>query len=135
MTAILVATVASFVFGYIWYTLLFGKAWAQEIKADLTVKPAASVMVRGMIFMVIGNFLLAFVLAHNNAAWTFVPGMDKMSLGESIMSAAGFTWLGFYVPGDLSRVAWEKHSWKLFGINTGYHLINLIIVATILMTL
>lgn len=135
MTAIGITVVATFVFGFLWYTPLFGKAWAREMKVDMTVKPPASVMVRGMIFMVIGNFLMAWVLARNNAAWSYVPGMDKMSMGQSIMSAAGFTWLGFFLPGDLSRVAWEKHSWTLFAINTVYHLINLIIAATILMTL
>lgn len=135
MTAILVTVVATFIFGYIWYTLLFGKAWAREMKVDMSVKPSGGDMAKGMIFMVIGNFLLAWVLAHNNAAWSYVPGMDQMSLGQNIMSAAGFTWLGFFFPGDLSRVGWEKHSWTLFGINTGYHLINLIIAATILMTL
>lgn len=135
MTAILVTVVATFVFGFLWYSVLFGKAWAHEMKVDTSVKPAAGEMAKGMIFMIIGNFLMAYVLAHNNAAWSFVPGMDKMSMGQSIMSAAGFTWLGFFLPGDLSRVAWERHSWKLFGINTVYHLLNLIIAATILMNM
>jgi hypothetical protein len=89
-------------------------------------------MAKGMIFMVIGNFLKAYVFAHNNAAWSFVPGAEAMSKTESILSAAVFTWLGFYLPGDLSRVAWEKASWKLFGINTGYHLVSLLVVAAIL---
>jgi len=135
MTAILVTVVATFIFGFVWYTLLFGKAWATEMKFDMSVKPPASAMVKGMTFMLIGNLLMAGVFAHNNAAWSFVPGMDKMSLGVSIANAAGFTWLGFFLPGDLSRVAWERHSWKLFAINTGYHLINLVIAAIILMTL
>ena len=135
MTAILVTVVATFFFGFIWYSVLFGKAWAKEMKFDISVKPPAGEMAKGMIFMIIGNFFMAYVFAHNNAAWSFVPGMDKMSMGLSIANAAGFTWLGFFLPGDLSRVAWERHSWKLFAINTVYHLINLIIAATILMTL
>lgn len=133
MTAVLVSVAATFVFGYVWYTLLFGKAWAAEMKYDMSVKPASGEMAKGLIFMIIGNFFLAYVLAHNNAAWSYVPGMDKMSPMQSLMSAAGFTWLGFYLPGDLSRVAWEKHSWKLFGINTVYHLLLLVIAAAILM--
>jgi len=47
------------------------------------------------------------------------------------MMAAVFTWLGFLLPVDLSTVAWERKSWTLFFINTGYHLISLIIVALI----
>jgi len=135
MTAVLVTVVATFIFGYVWYTLLFGKAWAKEMKVDMSVKPAGGEMARGMIFMVIGNFFFAYVLASNNAAWSYVPGIENYSMMQNVMSAAGFTWLGFFLPGDLSRVGWEKHSWKLFGINTGYHLINLIIAATILMSM
>ncbi|MBL7851737.1 MAG: DUF1761 domain-containing protein [Cyclobacteriaceae bacterium] len=135
MTAIFVTVAATFVFGFIWYTVLFGKSWAVEMKFDTNVKPQASEMIKGLSFMLIGNFFMAFVFANNNAAWSFVPGMDKMGLAESVMNAAGFTWLGFFLPGDLSRVAWEKHSWKLFGINTVYHLLNLVIAAIILMTM
>jgi hypothetical protein len=135
MTAIGVTVVATFLFGFLWYTVLFGRAWATEMKFDMSVKPPASVMVKGMLFMVFGNFLMAYVFAHNNAAWSYVPGMDQMSVGQNIMTASFFTWLGFFLPGDLSRVAWERHSWKLFGINTVYHLLNLIIAAAILMNL
>lgn len=48
------------------------------------------------------------------------------------MSATLFTWLGFYLPVDLGAVAWEKKSWKLFGINTGYHFTMLLVAAVIL---
>jgi hypothetical protein len=131
-TAVLVAVVANFILGFLWYTPLFGNAWAKEMGFDTSVKPAAGVLAKGMIFMVIGNFLMAYVFAHNMAAWKFVPDMDQMSASGTILSAAIFTWLGFYVPGDLSRVAWERSSWKLFFINTGYHLVMLLVAATIL---
>ena len=82
MVAILVAVVANFILGFLWYTPLFGKAWAKELGFDMSVKPPASTLVKGMIFMVIGNFFLAYVLAHNIAAWSFVPGIDKMYIVE-----------------------------------------------------
>jgi hypothetical protein len=43
-----------------------------------------------------------------------------------------FTWLGFFLPQDLSRMAWENKSGKLFAINTAYHFLALQIVAMIL---
>ncbi len=132
LTAILVAVVANFIFGFLWYTPLFGKAWAREMGFETSVKPTGGQMAKGMFFMVIGNFLMAYVFAHNNAAWSYVPGMDQMSEVASIMNAAVFTWLGFYLPVDLSAVAWEKRSWKLFGIDTGYHLGMVLIAAIIL---
>lgn len=130
--AILVAVVANFFLGFLWYTPLFGKAWAREMGFDTSVKPTGGQMAKGMIIMVIGNFLMAYVFAHNMGAWTFVPGMDQMPAIGTILNSAIFTWLGFYVPQDLGRVAWEKKSWKLFFINTGYHLAMLLVAATIL---
>lgn len=132
MVAVLVAVVANFILGFLWFTPLFGKVWAKEMGFDMSVKPPGSVMVRGMIFMIIGNFLLAYVFAHNIAAWSYVPGADEMSKTSSILSSAIFTWLGFYVPIDLSTVAWENKSWKLFFINTGYHFFMVLVAAIIL---
>ena len=132
MVAILIAVVANFILGYLWFSPLFGKAWAKEMGMDMSVKPPTSVMVRGMIFMVIGNFFLAYVFAHNIAAWSFVPGMDKMSVPLQIANSTVFTWLGFYLPMDLSAVAWENKSWKLFFINTGYHFMMLLVASVII---
>ena len=135
MIAVLIAVAANFVLGYLWYSPLFGKAWATEMKWDMTQKPPASEMMKGMIFMVIGNFLMAYVFAHNIAVWnpvTWGQAASQMSVGQTAGMAAFFTWLGFYLPGDLGKVAWERHSWKLFFINTAYHFLSLLVVAFIL---
>ena len=135
MTAVLIAVVANFILGYIWYTVLFGKAWATEMRYYMTQKPPASEMMKGMIFMVIGNFLMAYVFAHNMAVWNPVTWGQPdagMSLGQTAGMAAFFTWLGFYFPGDLGRTAWERHSWKLFFINTGFHFLALLVAAMII---
>jgi hypothetical protein len=131
ITAVLVAVIANFILGFLWYTPLFGKAWAKEMGIDMTRKPTGGEMAKGMSFMLVGNFFMAYVFAHNNAAWSFVPDAKDMSPVLTI-NATFFTWLGFYLPVDLSRVAWEKASWKLFGINTGYHFMALLVAATIL---
>jgi hypothetical protein len=133
--AILVAVVANFMLGFLWYTPLFGKAWAKEMHMDMTQKPPSSVMVKGMIIMVIGNFLMAYVFAHNIAVWnpvTWGQAPSEMSPIANAFSAAFFTWIGFFVPSDLSGIAWENKSWKLFFINTSYHLLALFVVALIL---
>jgi hypothetical protein len=132
ISAIVIATVANFILGFLWYTPLFGKAWAKEMGFDMSVKPPAGALAKGMIFMVIGNFFLAYVLAHNIAAWSFVPGISGMPVAGKIANSAIFTWLGFFVPVDLSAVAWENKSWKLFFINTGYHLAMLVVASVIL---
>jgi Protein of unknown function (DUF1761) len=132
MVAIVVATVANFFLGFLWYTALFGKAWAKEMGMDTNVKPAAGEMAKGMTIMVVGNFLMAYVFAHNNAAWSFVPGANEMSATASIMSSVVFTWMGFYLPVDIGTVTWERKSWKLFFINTGYHFMMLLVATLVL---
>jgi hypothetical protein len=135
MMAILIAVVANFVLGFLWYTPLFGKAWAKELGFDTSVKPPASALIKGMVFMIIGNFLMAWVFYHNMAVWnpvTWGLAPSPMSPATNAMMGAIFTWLGFFVPVDLNTVAWENRSWKLFFINTGYHLVSLIVVAMIL---
>jgi hypothetical protein len=135
MVAIIIAVVANFILGWIWYTPLFGKAWAKELGFNMDVKPPASAMVKGMIFMIIGNFLMAYVFAHNMAAWdpqSWGQPASPASPAATAFAAATFTWLGFFLPGDLSSVAWEQRSWKLFFINTGYHYVSLLVVAFIL---
>jgi len=133
LVAVLVATIANFFVGYIWYTPLFGKTWARENGFDMSGKPAGGVIAKGMIINVIGNFFLAYVFAHNNMAWSFVPGMAEMSMFMKLFNAVFFTWLGFYLPVDLNTVAWERKSWKLFAINTGYHFVMLLVAGAILM--
>jgi hypothetical protein len=132
MVAVLIAVVANFFLGFLWYTPLFGKAWAKENGFDTSGKPASGEVAKGMILNVIGNFFLAYVLAHNIMAWSYVPDTKEMSAALNIINATVFTWLGFYVPVDLNAVAWEKKSWKLFAINTGYHFIMLLVASTIL---
>jgi len=132
IAAILVAVAVNFVLGFIWYTPLFGKLWGREMGYDPNIKVESKVLAKGMIFMVIGNFLFAWVFAHNIAAWQFVPGIQEMGKVPSILNSAIFTWLGFYVPGLLGSTVWESKSWTLFAINAGYNLLSLLVVASIL---
>jgi hypothetical protein len=130
--AILVATVVNFVFGFIWYAPLFGKIWAKEMGFDSSVRPSGKDMAKGMISMVIGNFFLAYVFAHNIAAWSFVPGIESMPTTVQILNSTVFTWLGFYLPVDLGIITWQRKSWKLFWIDTSYHFLILLIASVIL---
>jgi hypothetical protein len=144
ITAIIVAVIANFVLGFIWYTPLFGKRWGKEHGYDMTQKPPKSELMKGMLFMIIGSFLTAWVFSHNIAAWDIVQQtpppagaepMPAMSPLANAFTAAMFTWLGFFLPVDLGRVAWEKKSWTLFFIDTGYHLASLIVMALILINM
>ncbi len=133
-TAILIAVVANFILGWVWYGPLFGKAWGKEMGMPMDMKPSAGVMAKGMILMIIGCYLTAMVLAHDAAAWAMVPGMmmGEVSAVKFGFMGGFFTWLGFFVPQQLSGVAWENKSWKLFAINVAYSFVALQVVAQIL---
>lgn len=133
--AIGIAVLANFFLGYLWYTPLFGKLWAKELGLNMEQKPPASEFIRGLIIMLVGNFLMAWVFAHNIAVWN--PGTWGLPVGEMTFSSmaipsAFFTYLGFYLPGDLSRLAWENKSLKLFAINTSYHFLSLLVASLII---
>jgi hypothetical protein len=130
--AVIVAVVINFFLGFIWYAALFAKAWTKEMGYDPNQRPDKKAMLKGMLLVVIGNFLFAWVLAFYLAGWQYIPGADKMNSFAMGINSAISVWIGFFVPVHLSRVVWEKHSWKLFFINSGYHLVATVIVALIL---
>lgn len=131
--AVGIAVIANFVLGWLWYTPLFGKVWAREMKMDTSEKPKTGVMLRGMLLMVIGNFLMAYVLANDVFAWSLVPGNEGMRTGiVPVLSTAFFIWLGYYVPTHIGATTWERRSWKLTFINLGYHFATLFVAALII---
>lgn len=130
--AIGIAILANFLLGWLWYGPLFGKAWSKEMKLDNCEKPDKSVMLKGMLLMVIGNFLMAFVLSHDLFVWGHFPGMEGMSPISTAGMSAFFTWLGYYVPTHIGATTWERKSWKLTIINLAYHFATLFIAALII---
>jgi Protein of unknown function (DUF1761) len=134
-TAIILATIANFFVGFLWYSVIFRNAWMKEMQIPMDVKPSAGMMIKSLVMNLVGCFFLAFVFAHNTAAWSFVPDIDRLGTVGSIANAAIFTWLGFFVIVDLNTVAFEGKSWKLFFINASYHFMMVLVSAIILHTL
>ena len=135
--AIAVAALAYFFIGWLWYSMfLFGKAWAKELKLPADFKPTPAAMVKSMLLMLAGCFLTSYVLTHAIQVWRpSVWGVTGVEDGPSYLygiMAAGFTWVGYYLPLHLNGVAFEQKSWKLFGINAGYHFVALQAVGQIL---
>ncbi len=133
--AILFAVIVNFFFGFIWYTILFGRAWAEEVGLDFDEKPTASEMIKSMGLNIIANFFLTYVLANMLAAWSPETWGSSLTGQTPILQSlctAFFIWLGFMVPVLVSSVAWEQKSWKLFAINGAYYFFTLLIAALIL---
>ncbi len=136
--AIIVSMVVYFLIGWLWYSqLVFGKIWMKEMRLTGGERPGAKEMARSMIMTLIACFLISYVFAHGMivwrpSVWWGINGIpDSPSYGFGLMSAI-FTWIGYFVPIYLISVAYEKMSWKLFGINAGYHLVGLLVIGQIL---
>ena len=134
--AIGVAVAANFVFGFLWYGPIFGKIWAKEMEFPPDYKPQPKQFILSAILMTVGSFFIIWVLAHNMFVWQFfgnatMPQTAPKPLALAL-SAAFFTWLGFFLPQTLGQKAWEGHSWKLVVINAVYNLAGLSISALIL---
>ncbi|MBI2451491.1 DUF1761 domain-containing protein [Candidatus Pacearchaeota archaeon] len=125
--AILVSAIASFVLGWIWYGPLFGKTWMKE--SGITRQQIAQAKKKGMTaqFSVafISSLVMAFILAH------FVKYASTANYTEAI-SLVFWLWLGFIATIMLGSILWEGKSFKLYLINTLYHLVSLAIMAMIL---
>ena len=135
---ILIAVVANFFFGYLWFSVLFKKAWAKEMGFEANEEVPKKVLCKSLSLSLIGYFLLAFALSQQIAVYnpeTWGLDVSNLSSIERVIEVVLCVWLGFFVPILLNNVAWAKHSWKLFAINASYHLLALSLVAKILIYL
>lgn len=87
--AIVVAAIVSFMFGWLWYGVLFPKAWMEAVgKTEAEIKGAMSPAPFAISFvaLLIMSWVLAGVIGH--------LGPGEVTFKNGIISAA-FIWLGF----------------------------------------
>ncbi len=132
--AILICVVASMPLGFLWFGPLFGLAWAKEMGLQGMPVPGPREMVKSLTLFALGSLLIAFVLAHSIEVWrpsSWDAGTDSPNWVYGL-NAAFWTWLGFFIPLQIGRVAWEFRTWKLVLINSAFDFIRLIIFGFIL---
>lgn len=130
--AVAVCVLLSFILGFVWYAALFMKPWTKEMGYDPNMRPDKKQMMKGMMVSVVGNFLFVWMLAFYLAGWKYFPNSNEMGTISFAVNSALSVWLGFFVPVHLSKIVWERHSWRLFFINSGFNLVSVILVALIL---
>lgn len=136
--ALVVGMVVNIGLGFAWYSPMLptGRLWMREMKMPRDFRPQPKQMAASLAYMLIGTFLLLFVLMHVFVAFRDAYDLDlagegyDLTLGDGLQGAF-FTWLGFFVPLQLSSVAWEGRSWRLFGVNASYYLLALLVVGAL----
>ena len=113
---VLVVAIAGFMLGWLWYSVLFGKAWMAEmkitpemVKEDQAQGGMAGYFIKGFVFTLLGTFgLAALLVAHGTPNWKH--------------GAALGAFIGLFGPvmRMLNGSVWEKRSVKLQLINAGH---------------
>lgn len=127
--AVLIAGVASFILGGLWYSkVLFGDVWMKLMGIDMKkmqsaemCKQAQKSMAAGFVF----QLLTAFILAH------FISFLPEKNL-TNVLQLAGWIWLGFVLPVVAGSILWECRPFKLFLINASYQIVQLLVIGAVL---
>jgi surface polysaccharide O-acyltransferase-like enzyme len=125
--AVLVAAIINMVVGALWYSqALFGNAWMglmglkqEDMQRRMTRSSGAYIVT------FIGSFLMAYALAR--IIW--YAQATTLVAGALIGLLA---WLGFVATTHGANYLFEGRPSRLFGINTGYPLVSLIIIGAML---
>jgi len=121
--AVLVAAIAAFAVGALWYSVLFGKVWRREM--GVVEGSSMSGMGKSMVGGFIATLVMVWVLAY------FYALNYINTLPTALMLAALF-WLGFIATVMTNIVWYEKKSWTLYLINVSHYLVALLVAAAVL---
>jgi hypothetical protein len=128
--AILVATVAYFLIGAVWYSpSLFGPAWMKSmgISMDEARRPRASAMTRMYMLALINSFILVLVLSILIHVFNTANVWDAMQIGLLV-------WLGFVATDKMGSVLFEGKDAKYLIISSMYSFVGILAAAAILAT-
>lgn len=125
--AILVASLAYFVIGALWYSkALFGSKWASLIKMDLNdpnqKKGMGQMMLASFILMLITCIGLSLLIVKVNFDSNYMYGL-KIGLLTGICYASSAVSINY---------VYERKPMALYLINNGYHIAGHVVAATIL---
>ncbi|MHA7290730.1 DUF1761 domain-containing protein [Arthrobacter sp. MDT3-24] len=110
--AVLLAALASFIVGGLWYSVLFAKVWQRE--AGVTDEQLKHRTVR----VFVGSFLLAAVMAVVLAAFI---GDGGAGFGALAGLATGAAWVAAALG---VNYLFERRSLMLFAINASYNIVT-----------
>lgn len=128
--AVLVATLSTFLVGWLWYGPLFGKAWMNAVgfsEEDIQQGNMAKIFGLAFLFELIMAFNLAVFLTGSPEA----AEMMNAQMGAFYGFLAGFGWVFFALA---VNSLYEKKSWKYILINGGYWTVAFTVMGLILGT-
>lgn len=129
--AVLVAAVAQFIFGAIWYMPIFGKIWGKIHGFDTLPQDVQEKMYKSMWPWLILQFIITVL-----TSFVFALLFNGMPSEWNTFGFAGFIWLGFILPTQIGAVVFggTKPEWMVTktAIMAGAALGNMMILAWIM---
>ena len=121
LLAVLIAGIAYFVLGIIWYSeMLFGKPW-MKLTGVKEMKPTPINMVVGLVISIIPAYVLAGL----------IDMMGTVTLMSGLLAGL-MAWIGFVGTLSLAPALWEKKSLNLYLLNNAYNLISFLLMGAII---
>ena len=129
--AVLLCVVLTMVSGSLWFSpKTFFPVWWEAIRKNEDHKPGGENM--GIVFgmVILSSIVQAIAMA------LMVPAMGKiMSAGQATAANGAMTgfmlWLGFIAPTYLVNKMFAGHGFKIWAIEVGNHLVNLLMMGII----
>lgn len=122
--AVLVAAIAAFAFGALYYGLLFSRQWTAAARIDpAAMKPSPTPFVVSFICELVMAWVLAGIMFH--------VGQGQVSIRIGLISAL-FAWLGFMATTMAVNHRYEGFGWDLTLIDAGHWLGVALIMGVIL---
>ena len=120
--AILVATAAAFVLGFLWYGPVFGKAWVAALgKTEDEIQPSPTPFVVSVVAALATCVVVAALMKGLGMAGV----LDGALLGL-------LTGVGFIAASTASDTAFCGWSWNLWAIQAGYRVVYSIVMGAII---
>ena len=125
--AILVATLAYFFLGSLWFSVLFGGVWSKEVeRIGIQIKDPAKGTIAGKMFQTfVGNLIAAFSMGYI----VYISHSYNWLAGLKLGLLCG---IGFAAVAMIIAYTWESRSMKLQMIDTGYAVIGISLCGIIL---
>ncbi len=122
--AVVVAALAYWVLGALWYGFLFSKPWM--LLEHMSMEQAQSM---SPVLPYVITFILNVLIAYSLAQICIWRNANTLSRGASV---GVLLWIGFVGPVTFTTYMYEMRPWQLFAINQFYPLFGFVLMGAIL---
>lgn len=123
--AVVLSTIISFALGFVWFTVLFRESYLAALGKTAEQLDQGPSMLAASVMQLIGNLIMAYVLA-----W-FMEQTGSRTVSDGAMLGA-IVWVGFVAAVIGPMYAFQAFSLKFFAITTGFTLVSLLVTGAVI---